>query len=350
MADVNRRDQLFRALEQRILVLDGAMGTMIQSYGLAEEDFRGERLRAHPAPLKGNNELLSLTRPEVIEAIHRAYFAAGADIAETNTFTANAIAQADYRTQDLVRELNLEAARLARRVADDFTAREPRRPRFVAGILGPTNRTASLSPDVNDPGYRAVTFDELASAYREQAEALLDGGADLLMVETVFDTLNCKAALFAVREVLERRGLDAPVMVSGTITDRSGRTLSGQTTEAFWNSIRHAGLFSVGLNCALGANELRPYVEELSRIADVPVSCHPNAGLPNAFGQYDQGPAEMAEVLREFAASGFLNIVGGCCGTTPAHIEAIAAAVSSLPPRRVPTPPPFTRLAGLAPH
>ena len=349
MADVNRRDQLFRALEQRILVLDGAMGTMIQSYGLAEEDFRGERLRAHSAPLKGNNELLSLTRPEVIEAIHRAYFAAGADIAETNTFTANAIAQADYRTQDLVRELNLEAARLARRVADDFTAREPRRPRFVAGILGPTNRTASLSPDVNDPGYRAVTFDELASAYREQAEALLDGGADLLMVETVFDTLNCKAALFAVREVLERRGLDAPVMVSGTITDRSGRTLSGQTTEAFWNSIRHAGLFSVGLNCALGAKELRPYVEELSRIADVPVSCHPNAGLPNAFGQYDQGPAEMAEVLREFAASGFLNIVGGCCGTTPAHIEAIAAAVSYLPPRRVPTPPPFTRLAGLEP-
>jgi 5-methyltetrahydrofolate--homocysteine methyltransferase len=250
VADVNRRDQLFRALEQRILVLDGAMGTMIQSYGLAEEDFRGERLRAHSAPLKGNNELLSLTRPEVIEAIHRAYFAAGADIAETNTFTANAIAQADYRTQDLVRELNLEAARLARRVADDFTAREPRRPRFVAGILGPTNRTASLSPDVNDPGYRAVTFDELASAYREQAEALLDGGADLLMVETVFDTLNCKAALFAVREVLERRGLDAPVMVSGTITDRSGRTLSGQTTEAFWNSIRHATARSEPRNCA----------------------------------------------------------------------------------------------------
>ncbi len=349
MTDVNRRDQLHRALDQRILVLDGAMGTMIQRYGLAEEDFRGERLRTHPVPLTGDNELLSLTRPDVIEAIHRAYFAAGADIAETNTFSANAIAQADYRTQDLVRELNLASARVARRIADEYTAREPHKPRFVAGILGPTNRTASLSPDVNNPGYRAVSFDELAAAYGEQTEALLDGGADLLMIETVFDTLNCKAALFAVRDVLERRALDVPVMVSATITDKSGRTLSGQTTEALWNSIRHAGLFSVGLNCALGARELRPFVEELARIAEVPVSCHPNAGLPNAFGQYDQGPAEMATVLREFAESGFLNIVGGCCGTTPAHIEAIAAAVASLPPRRVPAPPPFTRLAGLEP-
>jgi 5-methyltetrahydrofolate--homocysteine methyltransferase len=347
--DVNRREQLQRTLDQRILVLDGAMGTMIQGYDLTEEDFRGERLRGHPVPLKGNNELLSLTRPDVIEAIHRAYFAAGADIAETNTFTANAIAQADYRTRDMVRELNLESTRLARRVADEFTAREPARPRFVAGILGPTNRTASLSPDVTNPGYRAVTFDELAAAYGEQAEALLEGGADLLMVETVFDTLNCKAALFAIREVLEHRGLDVPLMVSGTITDKSGRTLSGQTTEAFWNSIRHAGLFSVGLNCALGARELRPYVEELSRIAEVPVSCHPNAGLPNAFGGYDQGPEEMAGVLREFAASGFLNIVGGCCGTTPAHIRAIAGAVQGLKPRAVPAVPPYTRLAGLEP-
>ena len=349
MAEVNRRDQLSRILDRRILVLDGAMGTMIQGYGLAEEDFRGERLRDHPVPLKGDNELLTLTRPGVIEAIHRAYFAAGADLAETNTFTANRIAQADYRTEDLVRELNVEAARLARRVADEFTAREPDRPRFVAGILGPTNRTASLSPDVNDPGYRAVTFDQLAATYGEQAEALLDGGADLLMIETVFDTLNCKAALFAVRDVLERREVDVPLMISGTITDKSGRTLSGQTTEAFWNSIRHARPWSVGLNCALGAKELRPYVEELSRIAAVPVSCHPNAGLPNAFGRYDQGPAEMAEVLREFAASGFLNIVGGCCGTTPAHIAAIAAAADSLPPRRIPAPPPYTRLAGLEP-
>ena len=349
MADRDLREKLNAALERRILVLDGAMGTMIQSYALAEDDFRGERLRAHPVPLKGNGELLSLTRPDVIEAIHRAYFAAGADIAETNTFTANAVAQADYRTTELVRELNLASARLARRVADEFTAREPDKPRFVAGILGPTNRTASLSPDVNDPGFRAVTFDELAAAYAEQAEALLEGGVDLLMVETVFDTLNCKAALFAAREVLERAGRDVPLMVSGTITDKSGRTLSGQTVEAFWYSIRHAGLWSVGLNCALGARELRPYVEELSRVADAPVSCHPNAGLPNAFGGYDQGPEEMAGVLREFAASGFVNIVGGCCGTTPAHIRAIADAVREVAPRRVPAVPPFTRLSGLEP-
>ncbi len=346
---MSRRDQLLQALEDRILVLDGAMGTMIQSYGLTEEDFRGPRLAAHPVSLKGDNELLTLTRPDVIEAIHRAYFEAGADIAETNTFTATAIAQADYRAEALVPELNREAARLARRVADEFTARDPAKPRFVAGILGPTNRTASLSPDVNDPGARRVTFDQLAAAYAEQAEALLEGGADLLMVETVFDTLNCKAALFAIGEVAARRGTDVPVMVSGTITDRSGRTLSGQTTEAFWNSVRHAPLLSVGLNCALGARQLRPYVEELARIADVRVSCHPNAGLPNAFGQYEQGPGEMAAVLREFAASGFLNIVGGCCGTTPAHIAAIAGAVAALPPRRVPDVPPYTRLAGLEP-
>jgi len=349
MTDQERTAALRRALGVRILVLDGAMGTMIQGRALAEEDFRGARFAAHPVPLKGNGDLLTLTRPDVVEAIHRAYFEAGADIVETNTFTANAIAQADYRTGDVVREMNVEAARLARRVADEFTAREPGRPRWVAGILGPTNRTASLSPDVNDPGFRAVTFTELAAAYADQAEGLLDGGVDLLMVETVFDTLNCKAALFALRDVLERRGLEVPLMVSVTITDKSGRTLSGQTLEAFWHSVRHAGLFSIGLNCALGARELRPYVEELSRIADVPVSCHPNAGLPNAFGGYDQSPEEMAALLREFAASGFLNIAGGCCGTTPAHIRALAGAVAGLPPRTVPSLPPGTRLAGLEP-
>jgi 5-methyltetrahydrofolate--homocysteine methyltransferase len=349
MTDQARTAGLRRALETRILVLDGAMGTMIQGRALAEEEFRGARFAAHPVPVMGNGDLLTLTRPDVIEAIHRAYFEAGADIAETNTFTANAVAQADYRTQGLVRELNVEAARLARRAADEFTAREPGKPRYVAGILGPTNRTASLSPDVNDPGFRSVTFDELVAAYAEQAAALLDGGADLLMVETVFDTLNCKAALFAIRELLERRGLDVPLMVSGTITDKSGRILSGQTAEAFWYSVRHAGLFSIGLNCALGARELRPYVEELSRLADVPVSCHPNAGLPNAFGGYDQGPEEMAGMLREFAASGLLNIVGGCCGTTPAHIRAIAEAVKDLAPRVVPAIAPYTRLSGLEP-
>ena len=349
MGSADRRDQLQRALEKRILVLDGAMGTMIQGYGLAEDDVRGERFRAHPVPLKGNHDLLSLTRPDVVEAIHRAYFEAGADIAETNTFTATRIAQADYRTADLVRELNLAAARIARRAADDFSARQPDRPRFVAGILGPTNRTASLSPDVNNPGFRAVDFDQLAAAYGEQAEALLEGGVDLLMVETVFDTLNCKAALFAIRDLLDRRGLDLPVMISGTITDRSGRTLSGQTPEAFWHSVRHAAPFSIGLNCALGARDLRPHVEELARVADVAVSCHPNAGLPNAFGGYDQGPAETAALLGEFAASGLVNIVGGCCGTTPAHIAAVAAAVAGLPPRPIPRVEPHTRLAGLEP-
>jgi len=349
MPDASRTELFLRALRQRILVLDGAMGTMIQSYALAEEDFRGARFAAHPVPLTGNNDLVTLTRPDVVEAIHRAYFEAGADIAETNTFNSNAFSQSDYRTQHLVPELNLVGARLARRVADEFSAREPHKPRFVAGILGPTNRSASISPDVNDPGSRNVAFDALAAAYAEQTEALLDGGADLLMVETVFDTLNCKAALFAVREVLERRGLAVPVMVSGTITDKSGRTLSGQTTEAFWNSIRHARPLSVGLNCALGPRDLRPYVEELSRVADVPVSCHPNAGLPNAFGRYDLGPDEMARTLGEFAASGFLNIVGGCCGTTPAHIRAIASAVAGLPPRVVPQIPPHTRLSGLEP-
>jgi 5-methyltetrahydrofolate--homocysteine methyltransferase len=349
MKDANRSEALQRVLGQRILVLDGAMGTMLQSYGLVEGDFRGARFAAHAQPLKGNHDLLTLTRPDLVAAIHRAYFEAGADIAETNTFNSNALSQADYGTQHLVRELNLEAARLARRVADEVGERDPGRPRFVAGILGPTNRSATISPDVNDPGARNVGFDALVAAYAEQAEALLEGGADLLMIETVFDTLNCKAALFAVLEVLERRGQAVPLMVSGTITDRSGRTLSGQTAEAFWNSIRHAPLLAVGLNCALGARELRPYVEELARVADVPVSCHPNAGLPNAFGQYEQGPEEMAGILAGFAADGLLNIVGGCCGTTPAHIRAIATAVAGLPPRAVPRILPCTRLSGLEP-
>ena len=340
MNDSDRFRVLRQSLAHRILVLDGAMGTMIQRHRLTEEQFRGRRFAAHPRPLKGDNDLLCLTQPRVIGEIHRGYLAAGADIIETNTFNGTRISQADYGLERIVRELNASAARLARAAAEEFTARTPEQPRFVAGILGPTNRTASISPDVGDPGFRNVTFDELTAAYAEQAEGLLDGGVDLLMVETVFDTRNCKAALFAVREVLRARGLDVPLMVSGTITDRSGRTLSGQTTEAFWNSVSHAGLCSVGLNCALGARQLGPYLEELSRVADVPVSCHPNAGLPNAFGEYDETPAEMAAVLGEYAANGWLNIVGGCCGTTPKHIAAIAAAGAGATPRALPTPEP----------
>ncbi len=346
-----RITQLRTALQRRILVLDGAMGTMIQSYGLEEKDFRGDRLATHPKELRGNNDILVLTRPDIIEEIHRAYLEAGADLIETNTFNSQAISQADYGTEALVYDLNVAAARIARRATDEYTARTPDRPRFAIGILGPANRTASMSPDVNDAAFRNVTFAGLAAAYRVQAEGLLDGGVDALMVETVFDTLNCKAALFAVCGLLEERGLtdQVPVMVSGTITDASGRTLSGQTVEAFWNSIRHANLFSVGLNCALGAAQLRPYLDELSGIAEVPVSCHPNAGLPNAFGGYDQTPEAMAALVREFAEAGFLNIVGGCCGTTPAHIRAIAAAVAGRAPRALPTIAPICRLSGLEP-
>src|SRR3989475_3742887 len=344
-----RLAQLRAALARRILVLDGAMGTMIQSYGLEEQDFRGDRLKDHPKGLRANNDILVLPRPEVTEQIHRAYLDAGADLLETNTFNSQAISQAVYGAEPLVYELNVAAARLARRVADEVTARTPDQPRFVLGMLGPANRPASLPPDVNDPGYRNVTLAQLAAAYRTQAEGLLDGGADVLMVETVFDTLNCKAALFALRGLLDERGMDVPLMVSGTITDASGRTLSGQTVEAFWNSIRHAGLFSVGLNCALGAAQLRPYLDDLSRLADVPVSCHPNAGLPNAFGGYDQTPAAMAELVGEFARSGLVNIVGGCCGTTPAHIRAVADAVAGLAPRASPAVAPICRLAGLQP-
>jgi 5-methyltetrahydrofolate--homocysteine methyltransferase len=349
MPDSDRLRHLRQSLARRILVLDGAMGTMIQRHRLTEEQFRGERFAGHLRLLKGDNDLLSLTQPEVISEIHRGYLAAGADIIETNTFNGTRISQADYGLEDLVRELNAAAARLARAAAEEFTARTPDRPRFVAGILGPTNRTASISPDVNDPGFRNVTFDELAAAYAEQADGLLDGGVDLLMIETVFDTLNGKAALFGVRQALRARGLDVPLMVSGTITDRSGRTLSGQTTEAFWNSVSHAGLLSVGLNCALGARQLGPYLEELSRVADVPVSCHPNAGLPNAFGEYEETPEQMAAVLGEYAANGWLNIVGGCCGTTPDHIRAIAGAVARVTPRAIPVLEPYTRLSGLEP-
>jgi len=337
-----------RLLGERILVLDGAMGTVIQSYKLGEADYRGERFRDWPKDLQGNNDLLVLTRPEVIGEIHRRYLEAGADIVETNTFNSNATSQADYGTEALVRELNLAAAQVARRAADDVAARTGR-PRFVAGALGPTNRTASLSPNVNDPGFRNVTFDELATTYAEATRALVEGGVDLIMVETIFDTLNAKAALFAVRSVLDELGLDLPLMVSGTITDASGRTLSGQTVEAFWNSVRHARPAVIGLNCALGAKQLRPYVEELSRLADAYVCAYPNAGLPNAFGEYDETACETAELVREYATSGFVNIVGGCCGTTPDHIGHIAQSLAGLPPRRPPAIEPRCRLSGLEP-
>ncbi len=337
-----------RLLNERILVLDGAMGTMIQAARLEERDYRGERFSDWHCDLKGNNDLLCLTRPDVIEAIHRKYLAAGADIIETNTFNASAPSQGDYGTQSLVGEINYEAALLARRAADEFEERTGE-PRFVAGALGPTNRTASLSPNVNDPAYRNIGFDELAATYAEAARALVEGGADLILVETIFDTLNAKAALFAVRQVLDEAGLDMPILVSGTITDASGRTLSGQTTEAFWNSIRHARPTVVGLNCALGARQLRPYIEELSGIAGAYICAYPNAGLPNAFGEYDETACETAALVRDYAASGFVNIVGGCCGTTPEHIAHIREAIAGLAPRRVPEIERRTRLAGLEP-
>ncbi len=349
---MNRADclpLLRRLLEERILLLDGAMGTMIQSYGLSEADYRGRRFADFPHELKGNNDLLTLTQPQIIREIHWKYLEAGADIVETNTFNATAVSMADYHMEHLVYELNFEAARLAREVAEEWTRKTPEKPRFACGILGPTNKTASISPDVNDPGFRNITFDQLVAAYTEAIRGLTDGGVDLIMVETVFDTLNCKAALFALDAFFEARGVRLPVMVSGTITDQSGRTLTGQTPEAFWNSVRHIGSLSIGLNCALGAKDLRPHVEELAACADVYVSAHPNAGLPNAFGGYDETPEYMAGILREFAAEGLINIVGGCCGTTPAHIRAIAEAVADLPPRKVPVIEKKLRLAGLEP-
>jgi len=342
-----RTAALESALADRILVLDGAMGTMIQDYGLAEEDFRGDVYPDHPDALFGANDLLSVTRPEIIHEIHAAYLEAGSDIIETNTFNAQAISLADYGLQEEAYRLNVAAAAIARRAADAMTARTPDRTRFVCGSMGPTNRTASISPDVDNPALRTVDFDELVRAYTDQARGLLDGGADILMVETIFDTLNAKAAVFAILALFSERASSVPLMISGTITDASGRTLSGQMTEAFYNSIRHADPFSVGLNCALGADQLRPYLEELSQIADVPVSCHPNAGLPNAFGEYDETPEVTAAIIGEFAESGFVNIVGGCCGTVPAHIEAIASAVAGIRPRIVPTVQPWCRLSGL---
>jgi len=327
---------LARMLDERILILDGAMGTMIQRYDLDEADYRGACLAGHTHDVKGDNDLLVLTRPDVIRAIHDAYLEAGADIIETNTFNATAIAQADYHLEGRVREINLAAARIARECADAWTAKTPGQPRFVAGALGPTNRTASISPEVNDPGARNTTFDALVATYAEAIEALAEGGVDLFLVETVFDTLNCKAALFAIDAWFERSGHRLPVIVSGTITDASGRTLSGQTTEAFWNSVRHARPLAVGLNCALGAALMRPYIEELARVADTYVSCYPNAGLPNPMAEtgYDETPEQTARLIRDFAENGFVNIVGGCCGTTPAHIRAIAEAVKDIPPRK----------------
>ncbi|WP_455221984.1 methionine synthase [Kaarinaea lacus] len=335
-------------LKQRILILDGAMGTMIQGYGLDEQGYRGQQFRDHAADLKGNNDLLSLTQPQIIKEIHTAYLNAGADIIETNTFNATSISQADYALEHIVYDLNFHSARIAREAADEV-AQQTGHQRFVAGVLGPTNRTASLSPDVNNPGYRNIDFDTLAKSYAEGIHGLVEGGADLLLVETIFDTLNAKAAIFAIESYFEKHGKRLPIMISGTITDASGRTLSGQVTEAFWNSLRHAKPISFGLNCALGPKELREYVEELSSIADTFVSAHPNAGLPNAFGEYDESPESMAGQIHEWAQSGFLNIVGGCCGTTPAHIEAIAHAVADVAPRNVPTLEPKCRLSGLEP-
>ncbi|MDQ8178779.1 MAG: methionine synthase, partial [Gemmatimonadota bacterium] len=343
-----RNARLHDEARERILIIDGAMGTMVQQHRLTEADYRGKRFADWPSDLKGNNDLLILTRPDVVGGIHRAYLEAGANIIETSTFNATRIAMADYGMEELVRELNVEGAAHARRLCDEFEAQDGR-PRWVAGVLGPTNRTASISPDVNDPGARNVTFAELVASYVEATEGLLDGGADIILVETIFDTLNAKAALFAVEEVFAARGLRVPIMISGTITDASGRTLSGQTTEAFWTSVMHARPFSVGLNCALGAKELRAYVQELSRIADCHVSVHPNAGLPNEMGGYDETPGFTAAILKEFAESGLVNIVGGCCGTTPDHIRAIANAVRDVAPRTIPTPPPVLRLSGLEP-
>jgi 5-methyltetrahydrofolate--homocysteine methyltransferase len=351
----DRVARLEAALAERILVIDGAMGTMIQRHELQEADYRGERFadgydamftadgHAHGSGCgcaghdqRGNNDLLTLTRPDLIRDIHAAYLAAGADLVETNTFNSTSISLADYHLQHLVRELNFEGAALARSACDAAEAADPSKPRFVIGVLGPTSRTASLSPDVNRPGFRAISFDGLADAYREAAGGLIDGGSDVLMVETIFDTLNAKAALFAIEDVFEARGGRLPVMISGTITDASGRTLSGQTAEAFWYSLRHARPLSIGLNCALGARDLRAHVDILSQVADVNISTHPNAGLPNAFGGYDETPEDMATVLREFAQAGLLNLVGGCCGTTPEHIAALAEAVRGLAPRRIP--------------
>lgn len=327
-----------KILQERILVLDGAMGTMLQRYNFSEENFRGERFKDFPTSLKGNNDLLSLTQPKAIADVHRKYFEAGADIVETNTFSGTTIGMADYNMQDLVYELNFESAKIAKQVAEEFTKINPSKPRFVAGSIGPTNKTTSLSPDVNRPEYRAITFEELRIAYKQQVEALIDGGVDILLVETIFDTLNAKAALFAIEEVKEERSVNIPVMVSGTITDASGRTLSGQTVEAFLTSISHIPLLSVGFNCALGAEQLQPYLQRLSNATEFFTSAHPNAGLPNAFGEYDQSAKEMQKYIEDYLKEGLVNIIGGCCGTTPEHIKAIAEVVKNYKPREIVIP------------
>ena len=323
-------------LEERIVIIDGAMGTMIQKHKLSEEDYRGERFSKYEHSLKGNNDLLVITQPNIIKDIRKEFLKAGADILETNTFNANSISMGDYHMQSLVVELNLEAVKIAKLAREEYIAEYGERPIYIAGAIGPTNKTASLSPDVNNPGFRGVTFDELVSAFSEQVLALIEAGADLLLVETVFDTLNCKAALYAINTIKEEKNLDIPLMVSGTITDASGRTLSGQTTEAFYNSISHGNLLSVGLNCALGADQMRQYVEEMSRVSEVYVSCYPNAGLPNEFGEYDDSPEAMAKVISEWCSHGWVNIVGGCCGTTPDHIRSIAAECKKFAPRPMP--------------
>ena len=344
----SKRTALLAAARERILVLDGAMGTMIQGLQFDEAAFRGDRFKDFHRDIRGNNDLLILTQPKAIEDIHAEYLRAGADIVATNTFSSTSIAQADYDMSDLAYELNLEGAKLARAAANRVR-REDGKPRFVAGALGPTNRTASISPDVANPGYRAVTFDDLRQAYGDQARGLIDGGVDLLLVETIFDTLNAKAALYAISELLEERGIDAPVMVSGTITDKSGRLLSGQLPEAFWNSVRHSRPITIGFNCALGAEDLRAHIADIGRVADTLVCAYPNAGLPNEFGQYDESPEYMARLIGEFARDDLVNIVGGCCGTTPDHIAAIAAAVAPHKPRAVPAIAPRLRLSGLEP-
>jgi len=323
-------------LRKRILVLDGAMGTMLQRYKFTEEDFRGEKFKDWSSPVQGNNDMLSITQPEAIAEVHAKYFEAGADIVETNTFSGTTIAMADYGMEEFVYELNYESAKIAKKVAQEFTEKEPEKPRFVAGAMGPTNKTASMSPDVNDPGFRAISFDELRTAYKQQAKALLDGGVDLLLVETIFDTLNAKAALFAIEEIKEERNIEIPVMVSGTITDASGRTLSGQTAEAFLISVEHMPLLSVGFNCALGAKQLTPYLEVVSGKSNFAVSAYPNAGLPNAFGEYDETADEMAAQIKTYLDKQLINIVGGCCGTTPEHIHAIAKLVEGYAPRPLP--------------
>jgi len=346
---VERIEALKARAAEAILVLDGAMGTMIQREGLTEADFRGDRFRAWNHDLKGNNDLLSITRPDVIAGIHRAFFDAGADIVETNSFNSTRISQADYGMESLAYELNVESAKVARAVADDFTAGTPEKPRFVAGSIGPMNKTLSVSPDVNNPGYREVTFDEVAASYREQVEGLIDGGADILLIETVFDTMNAKAAAFAVQDVFDARGLSLPIMLSGTVTDMSGRNLSGQTVEAFWYSMRHTKPFAVGLNCSFGAEHLRVHAAALAAIADTHICVFPNAGLPNEMGEYDETPKLTAGHLGRWAEDGLLNIVGGCCGTTPDHIRAVAEAVKDLPPRSLPAAGHDMRLSGIDP-